>query len=414
MPAPDRDLPPRDAASRIVETLRRAGHTAYFAGGCVRDELLGRTPDDYDVATDATPERVMTLFPRSGEVGKSFGVVLVQAPGSRHVVEVATFRSDGQYTDSRRPDSVRFSTPEEDAARRDFTVNALFLDPITGNILDFVGGQADLAARLLRAVGRPEARLAEDHLRALRAVRLAAKLAFTIEPATAHAIRTHAKDLRGVSRERVGDEIERMLTNPARARAAALLRDLNLEPPVLDWTGRQASGPSLAALPPHASYIAALAAWALDLGLEPGDAPREALVTSWRQSLCLSNEHRDGLAAVLAGVEVLRGPWPAAGVAAQKRLAAKREFETILTVLYTLDLPRAESTRSRVRELALTPSGIAPPPFLTGDDLISLGLKPGPAFRRILDAVYDAQLEDRVQTFEQARELAGSLSVKAG
>ncbi|MFA6044880.1 MAG: CCA tRNA nucleotidyltransferase [Phycisphaerales bacterium] len=407
------DITPRDSATRIVETLRRAGHVAYFAGGCVRDELLGRTPDDYDVATDAVPERVMHLFPRSGEVGKSFGVVLVKAPGSRHVVEVATFRADGTYTDSRRPDSVRFSTPEEDAARRDFTVNALFLDPLSGRLFDFVGGQADITSRVLRAVGDPDARLAEDHLRALRAVRLAAKLGFTIEPGTAGAIRRHARDLTGVSRERIGDEVERMLTHPARSRAAALLRDLDLEKPVLDWPSQSPLGGSLSALPAATPFVGALAAWALDLGWSPSQSAtvRGTLVTTWRHSLCLSNEHRDGLAAVLETLGALTHGWNELGVAAQKRLAAKKDFATALTVLSTFAASSAAAVESRVRELAATPSGIAPQLLLTGDELIRMGLAPGPAFRRILDAVYDAQLEDRVRTLEEAREPGAPLGV---
>lgn len=410
-----KDTSPRDEARRIVETLRRAGHVAYFAGGCVRDELLGRTPDDYDIATDAVPERVMHLFPRSGEVGKSFGVVLVKAPGGRHVVEVATFRADGVYTDNRRPDSVRFSTPQEDAARRDFTVNALFLDPLTGKVLDLVGGQADLAARLLRAVGDPEARLAEDHLRALRAVRLAAKLGFEIEAGTAQAIRRHATFLKGVSRERIGDEIERMMTHPSRARAAALLRDLELERPALEWTAQGAIGTWLAGLPPEAPYVGALAAWAMDLGWTPhapdAQPQRDRLVRAWRHALCLSNEHRDALAATLGTLSVLATSWPGLGVAGQKRLVARREFEIAMTVLYTTNPVRAAEVENRVRELAATPSGIAPAPLLTGDDLIGMGLAPGPGFRKLLDAVYDAQLEDRVKTLAEARELAENLGV---
>lgn len=413
MPGGDPPISPRDSAQRIVETLRRAGNVAYFAGGCVRDELLGRAPDDYDIATDAAPEQVMRLFPRSGEVGKSFGVVLVRAPGSHHVVEVATFRADGAYTDNRRPDSVRFSSPEEDAARRDFTVNALFLDPLTNEILDFVGGRADLASRLLRAVGVPDARLAEDHLRALRAVRLASKLGFQIEPDTALAIRRHATDLKGVSRERVGDEIQRMMTHPARARAAILLRELELEQPVLEWASNGPMGGSLAALPPAAPFVGALAAWAIDLGCSPtlSDPDRQGLVATWRRSLCLSNEHRDGLAAVLELISTLSSTWQCLGISAQKRLAASNDFTTAQTVLSTFAATNAESIRSRVRELASTPSGIAPAALLTGDELIRMGLPPGPTFRRILDAVYDAQLEDRVQTLAEARELAARLGV---
>ena len=235
--------PPRQSSSArragelIIKTLTEKGHTAYFAGGCVRDALLGRTPKDYDVATDATPDRITTLFPRTAEVGAAFGVVLVKT--GKEVTEVATFRSEGSYSDRRRPDSVTFSNPAEDAKRRDYTVNALFLDPLLGadhphshpvieqtpgvviaphgshgRVIDFVGGLPDIKQRVLRAVGDPDQRLAEDHLRALRAARLAAKLGFHLDEGTAGAIRRHAADLQGVSRERVGEEIRGWPSTP--------------------------------------------------------------------------------------------------------------------------------------------------------------------------------------------------------
>src|SRR5690606_2867641 len=181
----------------IASTLRSHGHIAYFAGGCVRDALLGHPPTDYDIATDATPDRVQSLFDRTAAVGAHFGVVLVKRRGV--TVEVATFRSEGPYSDQRRPDSVTFSDPESDAQRRDFTINALFLDPLAGGhqsdggqVIDFVGGQRDLQQKVVRAVGDPDQRLAEDHLRALRAVRFAARLGFRLDEPTAEAIRRHA------------------------------------------------------------------------------------------------------------------------------------------------------------------------------------------------------------------------------
>ena len=195
----------RDTAALVVRTLSGAGHTAYFAGGCVRDALLGTPPADYDIATDATPDQVRALFERTSHVGAHFGVVLVHI--NRASIEVATFRADGPYTDSRRPDTVEFSTPEQDAKRRDFTINALFLDPLVdtrttirgrvvrGEIIDLVGGRDDLERGVVRAVGTPSARLAEDHLRALRAVRFAARLGCEIESDTADAIRAHAAEL---------------------------------------------------------------------------------------------------------------------------------------------------------------------------------------------------------------------------
>jgi poly(A) polymerase len=253
----------RAAAEAVVRALRRKGHEAYFAGGCVRDELLGLHPTDFDVATDATPPVVRSLFRGTHEVGEAFGVLLV--PQDACVIEVATFRAEGAYSDSRRPDSVRFSTPADDAARRDFTINALFLDPLApaeagsgaaGRVIDLVGGLADLRAGVLRAVGDPDARLTEDHLRALRAVRFASRLGFEIEPATASAIARHAAELRGVSRERIGQEVRRMLTHPARARAAAIMQQLGLDAAALN---EPAPAPADPASPPALPSLASLA-----------------------------------------------------------------------------------------------------------------------------------------------------------
>ncbi|GJQ30750.1 MAG: cytidine(C)-cytidine(C)-adenosine (A)]-adding enzyme [Phycisphaerae bacterium] len=426
MTTPAAPTPDRHAAVAIVRILRDAGHVAYFAGGCVRDELLGVTPEDYDVATDATPDRVVTLFPKSGEVGKSFGVVIVKHGGP--VVEVATFRADGLYTDRRRPDSVRFSTPAEDAARRDFTVNALFLDPLGaeggvqsslgGTVIDLVGGLKDLSTKILRAVGDPAKRLAEDHLRALRAARLAAKLGFVIEAGTAEAIRAHATDLRGVSRERVGEEVRRMVSHPTRARAAQFVRDLGLAGPVFmqtnELSGSRAGTPHLAALGPRASVGTYLAGWAMDLGeVVEGDAARAELCARWRRALCLSNDEHEAMRAVLRLVAGLRDDWRRLGVAGRKRLAAQPCFADALC-LFGVEKPvMATEIAADVASLASTRSGLAPTPWVTGDDLVAMGKTPGPEFKRILDAVYDAQLEDRIVTPEEGRELARRLGVQS-
>jgi poly(A) polymerase len=399
----------REAATGIVRTLRGAGHTAYFAGGCVRDELLGLAPTDFDVATDATPERIKGLFPRTDEVGASFGVVLVKT--ARATVEVATFRSDGPYSDRRRPDVVHFSTPERDAARRDFTINALFLDPLApaedgarGRVIDFVGGRDDMRRRVLRAVGDPGARLAEDHLRALRAVRFAARLGLAIDPATATAIRAHAAQLKGVSRERIGEEVKRMLTDPRRARAVELLRDLRLEAPVLNEPERGGGLASLAGLGDGAAYAEALAAWALDRGQGPGAAG------VWRRSLCLSNEDREAMRGILEAVDLIEGRWAGLGVAGRKRAAARACFGPGLGLVSLRNSGLGGHVRAEVEELART--GLAPAPILTGEDLIAMGLEPGPLFRRVLDGVYDAQLEGRVAQKEEARVLAKALAAQ--
>jgi poly(A) polymerase len=214
------------SAASIVARLRDAGFETYLAGGCVRDRLLGRPAADYDVATAALPAQVTALFAKTVEVGAAFGVVRVVAGDGEY--EVATFRTEGPYLDGRHPSTVGFAGPREDALRRDFTINGLFLDPGTGAVLDFVGGRADLAARVVRAIGDPAARFHEDRLRMLRAVRLAAQLEFTIEPGTLAAIRRHAGDVGTVSAERVRDELVRMLTGPDPGRALALLRDTEL------------------------------------------------------------------------------------------------------------------------------------------------------------------------------------------
>lgn len=238
--------PQSEAALEIIRTLRDAGHQAYLAGGCVRDQLLHREPADYDVATSATPAQVMEVFPDTYAVGAQFGVVLVplleeersSANGhvsrESHAVEVATFRSDLSYSDGRRPDEVRFSLdPREDVARRDFTINGMLLDPASGEVLDFVGGRKDLEAGVIRTIGDPERRFGEDKLRMLRAVRFAARFEYEIEPGTMAAIQFLAREIQVVSRERVRDELTRMLTEGHGLRAFLLLDESGLLKQVL-------------------------------------------------------------------------------------------------------------------------------------------------------------------------------------
>jgi tRNA nucleotidyltransferase/poly(A) polymerase len=417
----------RAAALEIVRTLRSAGHIAYFAGGCVRDELLGLSPTDYDVATDATPERIRALFKRTNEVGEAFGVVLVtlavpEGGPQVETVEVATFRTDGPYTDKRRPDSVTFGSAEQDARRRDFTINALFLDPlqpsepgsqVAGRVIDLVNGRPDLGSRIIRAVGDPDARLSEDHLRALRAVRLAARLAFTIEPATAAAITRHTSDLRGVSRERIGEEMRRMFAHPSRAAAATLLEELRLDAPVLEEPPKRRSGSALSNLPTSSlSYPTCLAAWALDRGLALQDSTIDALVRRYRSALCLSNDERDELAATLRALAILETKWTTLRISGQKRLAGRHPGFPGGLALFTARNPAAaEAVKTCIEALKATPSGLCPEPLLTGDDLVAAGWKPGPAFKQLLEDVYDAQLEDRVRTPAEAMELAGRFRV---
>lgn len=390
----------RRAATHAARVLQDAGHTAYFAGGCVRDELLGLHPKDFDVATDATPDRVGELFRSTAHVGASFGVVIVRLSKTDRIglsvpvqIEVATFRTDGSYSDGRRPDTVRFATETEDAQRRDFTINALFLDPVApsdadsieGHVIDHVGGVDDLRARVIRAVGDPAARLTEDHLRALRGVRFAARLGFDIDAHTAQAIRDHAAHLAGVSTERIGDEIRRMLAHPSRAEAVRLMRDLGLESAAIGAPAEDGLV-RLTGLPGDADVPTALAAWALDRG-DRG--------VTFRARLCLSNDHTDTFVGILDTAERLRHDWPHLGIAQRKRLAARPTYLRGLDVLRGNDPNIALSIEKQVAELQATPSGLAPEPLLAGADLIAAGYRPGPRFGLALDRAYDAQLEDR-------------------
>lgn len=398
-------LTAREAGVAIVRRLRDGGFTAYLAGGCVRDELLGEEPKDYDVATDARPEVIRTLFRRTAEVGAAFGVMLVREFGP--TVEVATFRADGAYTDKRRPDSVHFSDARSDAQRRDFTVNALFIDPLAqgdARVIDFVDGRRDLAQRLLRAVGDPDKRLDEDHLRALRGVRFAARYGLAVEPGTGDAIRRHAARLDGVSRERIGEEVRRMLAHPTRARAAELLHELALDRAVL---GRGASFDAgvVGRLGADASYPAALVALVVARGHDPS-RPGGTLASDLRRSLLLSNDDRDAVRDALATLRFLLVEWDGLGEAGRKRLASGPGFRDAFAVLGAIDAARASVVEAEIGRLTARFGGLAPDPLIDGEALIALGLTPGPGFARILAGVYDAQLEGRVTDAGSARDLA--------
>lgn len=400
--------PAREAAGAIVRTLREHGFVALLAGGCVRDEVMGLAPKDYDVATDARPERVRQIFRHTQAVGEHFGVVLVRESGV--TVEVATFRNESGYADRRRPDSVTFTDAENDARRRDFTINGLFMDPFSGEVIDYVGGKADLRAGVIRAIGDPAARLGEDHLRALRAVRFAARFEFTIEERTAEAIRHDAAELRGVSRERIGQEVRLMLLNSHRGRAISLLTDLGLDGPVLDEPHSARPVHVLAALDPSGLdagprvVAASLAAWAVDRG--SADA---RLSARWRRALVLSNEERDGLTAILRDLERLRSQWSGLCVAARKRLAAGPWFSETMVVLEASARETHRRVTDDVQVLAAESGGLAPEPLLTGDVLVAAGYPSGPRFKKVLDCVYDAQLEGRIRSPAEGLELAHRL-----
>jgi len=403
----------RDDALAILRRLRDAGHIAYFAGGCVRDLLLGLEPKDYDVATDAPPQRVRQIFSNTQAVGAAFGVILVRHRGSS--VEVATFRTDLNYVDGRRPEGVVFTTAEVDARRRDFTINGLFLDPIDNRVIDYVGGQEDLKNKILRAIGEPDHRFEEDHLRMLRAVRFAARFDLQIDPTTAQAIRHHAPQLKRISPERIADELRDILTPPSRIRSWELLKDLALLPEIVR---KLTSTPALKyplmaniAAGEEISFGFALAVACLDCLLTTDDlrplltSPAvRRMVSAMRQTLKISNEESDELAFTLTNLAPLLADSEPTIVDKKRflaKLAASNSLELMQTLL-KLNLHTQRIGQLLPELLALRQTDYAPAPFITGDDLIVAGLAPGPAFKRALDAVYDAQLEGRITNRDDA------------
>lgn len=424
----------RDAARAVAMKIADAGFEALFAGGCVRDFLRGETPEDYDIATDATPGEIQRVFPKARGVGEAFGVMLVRHAG--HQFEVATFREDGPYHDGRRPSEVRFSSPERDAERRDFTVNGLFQRPKDDSVVDFVGGRADLEAGVIRAIGDAHARIREDRLRMLRAVRFAARLGYAIHESTAAAIRAHSTELASVSAERIGEELRKALAHPARLRATELAETLGLDAVAFGDARCAASHARLAALPAGASWTVALAAWWLDRSaggtdgvVRPSHGAIESMVAGIRARLVLSNAETETLVAALESRDALlesrdallevpvapfevrgaprevhgapsevRDPRPVgfadAARARRARLIARRGFDDALDLLAGDDPELSERARAiGDREL---PSRRLPAPIVDGAALVALGLRPGPGFKPLLDAALDAQIEGHV------------------
>lgn len=423
----------------MVRRLRQAGFEAYLAGGCVRDLLLGRPPKDYDVVTSATPKQVQELFHRTVAVGAAFGVVrvLVPVPAGEVPVEVATFRTEGPYEDGRRPSSVRFADPREDVLRRDFTINGLLLEPESGRVLDWVGGIADLQARTVRTVGDPRQRFAEDRLRMLRAVRLAAELSFQLHPDTLQAIREHAEGIRQVSAERVRDELARLLVAPARGEGLRLLESTGLLRCILPEVAAEVGVPQPPEFHPEGdvfehtvrvlealqepSVTLALGALLHDVGkpatFEVRDRVRfprhdevgAAVAEEVLRRLRFSNEEIRWVVALVRDHMRIKD-FPHMREAKRRRLASQPEFPELVELLRADclashgDLSVYRWIRAWLEERATEP--LRPPRLVTGHDLIALGLRPGPAFRDILEAVYNAQLEGQVRTREEALELA--------
>lgn len=389
-----------EGAVGIVRRLHDAGHQALLAGGCVRDLLLGRTPQDYDVATDAPPERVSALFRPTRLVGAQFGVVLIKRRG--RWVEVATFRRDGPYVDGRHPVQVTLSDARHDALRRDFTVNGMFLDPLAMELIDYVGGRADLEARLIRAIGKPAERFAEDQLRLLRAVRFAARLGFPIEPVTREAIRSHAGALPRVAPERVRDELERMLAHASRATAWRLLRECGLLPhlwPRAEWSDAEVARVAvlLERLPPDTPFEATLSV----LLAESGGTEIERIA----RDLTLSNQQREWTAWLVAHQADLDEPQQPA-LAALKRLMAHPAWSVLRTLAAARHADHPDSAQRAgvlARRVAEVPAeAIAPPPLVTGTDLLQRRVERGPIYSEILDALYTRQLNDELRDRDAA------------
>jgi poly(A) polymerase len=411
----------REFAVDVVRRLRQSGYEALWAGGCVRDELLGVQPADYDVATSARPEQVTAVFRKTVEVGVAFGVVEVIGPrrpdNSFPKVQVATFRSDGAYLDGRRPESVQFSSAEEDAQRRDFTINGMFFDPLDGRVIDYVGGQADLKAGVLRAIGDAHARFREDKLRLMRAIRMAARFDFPIEEQTAAAIRATAFQLPFVSAERIADELRKSLVHRNRAWAVRQFDELGLLRHILprveaelktDGKVWQSTLKMLEVLEgprwPEATSVSFPLAFA---SLLHGVGKRLAGLEC--RHLKLSNAEADRVGWLVDHHQYLCAA-PTMRASQLKPILVHPGIGELLT------LHRAEAVATNVstehvdfceRMLRETPfEELNPPPLLTGDDLLGLGWKQGPLFKKVLDTVRGAQLDGLVRTREDAIRLA--------
>jgi tRNA nucleotidyltransferase/poly(A) polymerase len=421
-------------ARGLVDRLRAAGHIAYFAGGCVRDLLLDATPKDFDIATSARPEEVQQLFRRTYAVGAHFGVIVVLE--NKQQVEVATFRSDGAYLDGRRPAEVHFSSPEEDARRRDFTINGMFYDPPNEQVIDYVEGRADLSAGIVRAIGDPGQRFAEDRLRLLRAVRFATVLEFEIEPATWAAIVAAATTIGEISAERIREELVRIFLSPQRSRGWDLLDRSGLMEQILPEIAAMKGCAQPPQFHPEGDVFEHTR---LMLGLLPNDVslplvfsvlfhdigkPRTATVDetgrirfnghdkigaemteALMQRLRFSRAEIDATVEAVAQHMVFKDV-PNMRVSKLKRFMARPNFADELE-LHRVDcvsshgmLDNYEFLQRKEEEFANEP--IIPPPLVRGDDLIALGLKPGPRFSEILEAVETRQLEGTLRERDEA------------
>jgi len=428
--------PMEEAARKVAARLRDAGHIAYFAGGCVRDMVRGLTPKDYDIATDARPEVVQRIFPRTYAVGAHFGVIIVLENDFQF--EVATFRSDEAYIDGRHPTAVHFSSPEEDARRRDVTINGMFYDPVAEEVIDLVGGRADIAAKLVRAIGDPAQRFAEDRLRMLRAVRFATVLDYQIDPTTWDALIANAASIHEISAERIRDELVRIFLSPNRGRgwdlldASGLMRAIlpeieamkGCEQPkqfhpegdvfkhtrlMLDFLSKKVSVPLVFAVLLHdvAKPRTATVDETGRIRFSGHDRLGAEMTEEIMRRLRFSGAEIEGTVEMVRQHMVFKDV-PKMRVAKLKRFMARPTFDDELE-LHRVDcqgshrmLDNYEFLVRKREEFANEP--IIPPPLVRGDDLIALGLEPSPKFSEILEAVETRQLEGSLRTREEALE----------
>lgn len=409
----------KEFATDVTRELQAAGFTALFAGGCVRDALLGKSPKDYDVATNATPNQVRDLFGRKRTlaIGESFGVITVLGPRSVQPIEVATFRRDGGYSDGRRPDSVEFTDAEEDAKRRDFTINGMFFDPLTETVIDYVGGQEDLQRNQIRAIGDAEARIEEDKLRMLRGVRFAATYGFSIEAQTLAAIQKRAVEISAVSPERIGAELTRMFGHPSYVAAFELLLKSKLWRKVLPTellgnaeaeTVRLNELKRLQISEDNANQVATVIAVLMRPALETqrrsqkGNSLLAQLKSVWK----LSNELTNSIGWIIDSIDILAQCHQKKWSQVQPWLVHDDAAAALDVVEAVGDDVRASVEFARAKIL-LPKEELNPDPLVSGQDLIDMGIEPGPKFKTILQAVRDGQLAGEIQTREQALNWVG-------
>jgi len=426
----------RAAAAQIVRRLQGAGFETYWVGGCVRDRLLGQTPQDYDLATAARPKQIEALFLRTVPVGRQFGVILVLE--GEHAFQVATFRTESDYADGRRPRRVAFSDAKTDARRRDFTVNGLFYDPVRRRLHDWVGGRADLQARVLRTIGDPHERFAEDHLRLLRAVRFAAQLDFAIEPATLRAVQARAASIQRVSAERIREELIKLFRAPHAARGLELLRESGLLEPVLPEIAAATGCEQSPEFHPEGTVFQHLVAMLRHLPLEaPPSLPWAVLLHDVAKPQTATRDAATGeihfyghekVGAEMAQAILTRLRFPRKQIeevvtcvrlqmqfkdVTQMRKATLRRLLLRPTFALELELHRLDCLGSHGRldhyeflkeqAAALARKPAIRPPLLKGDDLIALGMRPGPAMGALLAELREKQLQDELTSRRAAR-----------